>query len=125
PRIIKGHHYYKTDDKLANKAPYNWQLTEQYKTILGYKCRLAVDTTSLNKGAYSKHKIKAWFTNDIPIKAGPGRYFRGLPGMVLAVKTPGRYYYAQKIKLNAKLNFPPDSRFLSEKQLADLLNRKP
>jgi len=54
-----------------------WKMGAASKEILGYTCMQA--ETELDG-----KKILAWFTPDIPISAGPERYY-GLPGLMLEV----------------------------------------
>ncbi len=65
---------YILEDSLA--AP-EWKILNQIKEVNGYLCMRAVseDTTK-------KQKITAWFAQDIPVSAGPERYF-GLPGLIM------------------------------------------
>jgi len=53
---------------------YNWKITQETDTILGYPVIKAV----------SGHLI-AWFTPNIPVPFGPNGY-GGLPGMILKIK---------------------------------------
>ncbi|WP_026994460.1 GLPGLI family protein [Flectobacillus major] len=55
----------------------NWKIMNQIKDINGYICMKAITEDTV------KHqKIVAWFAQDIPIQAGPERYF-GLPGLIM------------------------------------------
>ncbi len=58
-------------------AKIKWKMGTATKEILGYTCMLA--ETELDD-----KKVMAWFTPDIPISAGPERYY-GLPGLILEV----------------------------------------
>lgn len=52
-----------------------WQIENEHKSILGYKCQKAI----------SKYKGRtwiAWFTPEIPISEGPWKLY-GLPGLIL------------------------------------------
>ncbi len=66
-----------------------WQITAEQSEFLGYVCQKAVlkrDTTT----------VEAWFTPEIPIPAGPGRW-TGLPGLVLLLTIDeGRHTIAAK-----------------------------
>jgi len=55
----------------------NWKLTGEQKTILNYHCQEA----QLDDNG---KKVKAWFTPEIPVPAGPQK-FGNLPGLILAV----------------------------------------
>lgn len=65
---------YLIEDSL--KAP-RWKIMNQIKDINGYVCMLAVTEDTVKK-----HKVAAWFAHDLPISAGPERFF-GLPGMIM------------------------------------------
>lgn len=68
---------YVIEDSL--RAP-NWKVLNQIKDVAGYICMKAVSEDTV------KHqKITAWFTGDIPVSAGPERYY-GLPGMILELE---------------------------------------
>ena len=56
---------------------FNWTLTKETKTILGYQCYLA-------KCNFRGRDYLAYFTIDIPFKAAPWKFY-GLPGVVLEV----------------------------------------
>jgi GLPGLI family protein len=82
-----------------------WQITTEQSEFLGYLCQKAVlkqDTTT----------VEAWFTPEIPIPAGPGRW-SGLPGLVLLVNIDdGRHTFVAKDvllePLEANLVVAPD-----------------
>jgi GLPGLI family protein len=65
---------YIVDDTLHTPT---WKILNQIKEVAGYICMKAetVDTVK-------NQKITAWFAQDIPVMAGPERYF-GLPGLIL------------------------------------------
>jgi GLPGLI family protein len=56
---------------------YNWRVQNQIKDIAGYVCMKAETFDPIKN-----QKITAWFAQDIPVSAGPERYF-GLPGLIL------------------------------------------
>lgn len=64
---------------LINKEidPDKWKITGNQKVILEYPCQEATMEEDSNK-------VSVWFTSNIPVQTGPGKY-SGLPGMVLAV----------------------------------------
>ena len=57
---------------------FNWEIKEDTKEILGYKCQLAIMT-------FRDRNYSAWFSPDLPI-GGPWKY-DGLPGMILEIKS--------------------------------------
>lgn len=62
-------------DSLTN---YNWKLTSETKYIGKFKCHKA-------EAKINNEHIIAWFTSEIPINQGPGKFW-GLPGLILEVK---------------------------------------
>jgi GLPGLI family protein len=65
---------YIVDDSLHTPK---WKVMNQIKDVAGYICMKAVSEDTIKK-----QKITAWFAGDIPVPAGPERYF-GLPGIIL------------------------------------------
>jgi GLPGLI family protein len=69
------------------KPNYNWTITNDTKTIKGYLCKKAT-TNSIevdpDKPAYYG-QVTAWFTEEIPLPAGPDRYCE-LPGLILEIE---------------------------------------
>lgn len=60
-----------------SRPTYEWRLVGEESEFLGYMVQKAIavkDSTT----------IEAWFTPQIPVSAGPGRY-SGLPGLILVV----------------------------------------
>lgn len=60
------------------KSEIEWKITSEMKMVGQYQCM---------KATYMRDTIPvaAWFTPQIPVSLGPGRY-RGLPGMILRVE---------------------------------------
>ena len=58
---------------------YKWKILNEIKEVAGYLCMKA-ETVDTVKGT----KIHAWFSDEIPISAGPEGFY-GLPGMILAL----------------------------------------
>ena len=65
---------YLMEDSLVT---YNWRVQNQIKDVAGYICMKAETFDPVKN-----QKITAWFAQDIPVAAGPERYF-GLPGLIL------------------------------------------
>jgi len=69
-----------------------WQLTQESKTINGYKAY---------KATRSNGEVIAWYTPSIPLGFGPkGEY--GLPGLILELEIGNVIFNATKIVLNPK-----------------------
>lgn len=58
-----------------------WKVTGEMEKVAGYDCMKATLKDSTNM---QPRTVIAWFTNDIPVSAGPGQ-FGSLPGMILKV----------------------------------------
>lgn len=58
-------------------------ITEEFKTILGYKCRKAKTTVNSNS-------IELWYTNELPLKAAPTVLGQNL-GIVLEMNRNGNF----------------------------------
>jgi len=78
----------------------NWQKTKEVKMIGKYACFKA--TAKILNGSSksnSSTNVVAWYTIDIPVSQGPGKYW-GLPGLILEVQTEDVVYTCTKIELN-------------------------
>ena len=62
----------------SDLEPEKWKMTGKQLTILGYACQEAITVVE-------GKDVHAWFTPQIAVAAGPGRYSM-LPGLVLAVE---------------------------------------
>lgn len=71
---------------------YNWQweITDEQKKINGYVCTKAISKIN-------GYHFEAWFTNEIPISAGPEKY-DSLPGLILYVNTGAVELVAKSVK---------------------------
>jgi GLPGLI family protein len=65
---------YVVEDSLRVPA---WKIGDQIKEIAGHLCSKATTTDPLKN-----QTITAWFAQDIPVSAGPERFY-GLPGLIL------------------------------------------
>lgn len=75
-------------DTLIN---WNWEISTETKNMKGYKCKKAI-SKKFNS------LVTAWFTEEIPIKAGPEKY-DGLPGLILHLTNLGQEFTAEKIEI--------------------------
>ena len=74
----------------------NWQKTKEVKMIGKYTCFKA--TAKILNGSNATNVV-AWYSIDIPVSQGPGKYW-GLPGLILEVQTEDVIYTCTKIELN-------------------------
>jgi len=81
------------DDSLSSLK---WKMTGETKTILNHNCMKAIATRistqtrmSMDNGKMERKEVQdtanivAWFTNEIPVSAGPAEYQGQLPGLIL------------------------------------------
>ena len=93
-RIVETHDLMGRAFRVVDQRPeYEWRLTSEQAEHLGYmviKATAEHDSTS----------IEAWFTPEIPVGGGPGRY-GGLPGMILVLSVDEGHtkYFATEIAL--------------------------
>lgn len=86
------------------KILYKWILTNETKTIDGYKCYKATSPYFKEDGSISENqslRYTAWYCPEIPIKFGP-LGFGDLPGLILELQTKTSTFTASKISLNLK-----------------------
>jgi len=75
----------------------DWKILNDMKEVAGHVCMNASLTDTLRN-----QKIVAWFALDIPVQAGPDRFF-GLPGMILevSINNGAKVISAEKIEMKA------------------------
>ena len=67
---------------------FNWKLTNETKTILGYTCYKATH----NREGMNPVIVTAWYSPEIPYQFGPKGYSR-LPGLILEIVLGGKTTY--------------------------------
>lgn len=100
-------HYYQPDKEdliskllitklyYEKKLPiYNWKITKDTLTILGYKCNRATSFSTLHNKVFN-----AWFTTDLPFPAGPNSFY-GLPGLILKVESQDKFYKSEAFAIS-------------------------
>lgn len=96
-----------------------WQILDSIKQMKGYTIQKAVTT-------YQDIPITAWFTEDIPINAGP-RIFQGLPGLIMKLKMNASNYEVEKItylKKPPKIEIPkPEGTYLTAQQYFEIFKK--
>lgn len=86
---------------ITDELNYNWNITNETKQIQNYTCYKA--TTS-----FRGNNFEAWFTPDIPVNAGPWKWF-GLPGLIVEASDTDKseVYLLEKIeKFTGEIPFP-------------------
>lgn len=76
---------------VEDTALFTWQLSSETKKIGELNCQKAI-------GKYGRDSVVAWFTEQIPINAGPNKV-NGLPGLILEYYNPSNktFYKLSKI----------------------------
>jgi GLPGLI family protein len=93
-----------------------WELKNQEKKILGYRCFKAVSKKELDNG--DSIEVIAWFAKDLPFNFGP-KEFVGLPGLILEIEERGIKFYATKVNLSNKnynIKLPEVNKSISKKE---------
>jgi GLPGLI family protein len=105
---------------IESKKNYTWEITNDFRTIAGYKCRKAI----LRKEISPNLDYKVWFTPQIPVAFTPVRY-HGLPGATLAIQTPLKYIYAKEVEFkdNVTIKKPEDGKKISFEEYIDYITR--
>ncbi|CCH54759.1 Protein of unknown function, Porph ging [Fibrisoma limi BUZ 3] len=84
---------YIVDDSLRTPT---WRILDQIKEVAGHICMKAETEDPIKK-----HKVTAWFAQDIPVSAGPERY-SGLPGLILELDINGGDVIIEATKVEFK-----------------------
>jgi GLPGLI family protein len=98
-----------------------WKLTADKKKILDYVCMCAELKTK-------KQTITAWFSPQIPVSIGPGKFF-GLPGLILAVEKNGEtIFIATSVDLTPVekdvLTKPADGKKVTQEEFDNIIKEK-
>lgn len=86
---------------INDELNYSWKITNETKQIQNFTCYKA--TTSFRGNTF-----EAWFTPDIPINAGPWKWY-GLPGLIVEASDTEKseVYLLEKVeKLTTEIPFP-------------------
>lgn len=89
-----------------NFDKHKWQILNDEKVILGYRCVKATTKIEAKTSKGIKHReVVAWFTKELPFPFGP-TIFRGLPGLILEVHYDWDLGYILKAeKIENKKNY--------------------
>ncbi|MGC4128361.1 MAG: GLPGLI family protein [Bergeyella sp.] len=89
---------YPNTKRFYRKTKDTWKITylDQTEKIDNYVCKIA--EFSFNSGEVQR----VWYTDEIPINAGPSIYCKFLPGLVLKVENERFVLYATTISKNVK-----------------------
>ena len=119
-----------------------WKLEKETKNIGEYTCfkatytrmvsvvnsiRSSDDDSEAQEEREEEQTITAWYTPQIPIGNGPGRY-GGLPGLILEVSDGQQTILCSKIVLNPKNGIsiaePKDGKKVSEEEFEAIMDKK-
>jgi GLPGLI family protein len=94
-----------------------WQLTQESKTINGFK---------VFKATRGEGKVTAWYTPNIPVNFGPkGEY--GLPGLILELEFSQTIFRATKIELNpekkVKVKAPTKGKLVTLEEYTEIMDK--
>lgn len=86
---------------VTDQVNYSWKITNETKQIQSFTCYKAIT-------AFRSNTFEAWFTPNIPINAGPWKWY-GLPGLILEAtdKDQSVVFKVEKVeKLTDDIPFP-------------------
>lgn len=86
---------------INDELNYSWKITNETKKIKDYTCYKATTT-------FRGNNFEVWFTPDIPINAGPWKWY-GLPGLIVEASDTEKseVYLLEKVeKLTTEIPFP-------------------
>lgn len=114
------------DDKSGD-----WKFTGKTKNIQSFKCYEAVLTHKIFNARTAKYIqaiSKAWFTYEIPVKAGPLNY-SGLPGLIMELNPISSkfVFIVSQVKFNIEnIEVPkvPDYKKMTEEELYNIFIKK-
>ncbi len=97
-----------------------WELTGDTLTVCGYHCSLAT-------AEFAGLKWRVWFTEEIPVSAGPWK-LQGLPGLIVSAEDEGAVHKFELLGMQTEstaVTYMPDAKAvkLSEKQLVKFRNK--
>lgn len=129
---------------------FDWKITNEQKKIGNYTCSKAEiiipvtaeeiknyeelkkkqesNTTSFFMLSEPKEKsIEAWYTMEIPVSNGPGKYW-GLPGLILELHEGETTFLCSKIVLNSaekiEIKAPKNGKKVSQKEYNEIEKKK-
>ncbi|MGV7106332.1 GLPGLI family protein [Flavobacterium sp. U410] len=129
---------------------FNWIMTNEQKKIGNYTCykaQITIPVTEKDIEEYENFKkkkedgktqlfsitepkdqvIEAWYTLDIPVSNGPGKYW-GLPGLILELHESNTTYLCSKIVLNTnekiEIKAPKSGKIVTQKEFDKIQEKK-
>ncbi|WP_139958757.1 GLPGLI family protein [Flavicella sediminum] len=108
-KIVHGQNYFVNGVDILYK-PIKWNLTQETKSIGGYRCFKATAYIRQEQlpGNNLMGPVIAWFTPEISVPFGI-QNFKGLPGLIMElfvnIERGNLHYRATKIELNTKEKF--------------------
>lgn len=129
---------------------FNWKITNDQKKIGDYTCfkaQIILPVTEKDIKEYEEFKkkkeegktsfftlsepkeeiIEAWYTMEIPVSNGPGKYW-GLPGLILELHESNTTYLCSKIVLNPsdkiEIKAPKNGKKVNQKEFDEIHEKK-
>jgi GLPGLI family protein len=129
---------------------FDWELTEETKTIgdyVCYKAKVVFPVTDEEKENYEKMKekqetnptqfftsdapkervVEAWYAPEIPVNHGPAEFW-GLPGLILELHDKDKVYLCSKVVLTSKeksaIKKPKSGQKVTQKAYDDIVEKK-
>lgn len=122
-RIVETHEFMGRTFLVADQRPeFEWRLTGEQALHLGH---MVIKATA----EHDSTAIEAWFTPEIPVQGGPGRY-GGLPGMILVLSADDGHikYFATEIALGGleegTLRKPEEGKEMSREEYDEVVAEK-
>lgn len=126
---------------------FNWEMSDEVKTIGQYTCFKATATTKQfvmpttpfgrrngedkegpkREDLEKEVEVTAWFTLDIPVNQGPDKYF-GLPGLILEVKSDQLVILCTRVEIDKDksqaVKPPKGGKKVSQDEFDDIMKEK-
>ncbi len=119
---------------------YHWKVTGETKNIGNYTVIKAVGTEKIKKSKTPKNakdtkgepknvekEVIAWFTPELPISNGPGKYW-GLPGLIMEVDKDGAVILLKELIINPikfnKIECPEKGQKVNEKEFREIMKKE-
>lgn len=129
---------------------FDWKITNEQKKIGEYTCfkaQIIIPVTEKEVKEYEEFKkkkeegktsffslsepkekiIEAWYTMEIPVSNGPGKYW-GLPGLILELHESNTTYLCSKIILNPsdkiEIKAPKNGKKVNQKEFDEIHEKK-
>lgn len=121
--IIKKQGKYLIEESIQN---YDWEITDKKMKIDSFYCYKAITKIKVKtRRSVFEREITAWFTEEIPISAGPDG-FGGLPGLIIQLENNEIITTLTKVEFQSKPNdikFSTKGKKMTEKEFNELMKQ--